>query len=296
MTKRVVYGSIIREMERKPGETHKIPTKLPGPAGKSSQPDTSPEKAISFRFRRLLFLILAGSLFGAACGISLGLSRDLPQIANLENFKPMLSSVVYSSDGQALAEFGIERRQRTSLARIPVWLRQAIIAVEDQYFYWHFGLNPAGILRAAYENLRAGHVVQGGSTITQQLARNLFLTRRRDLARKLRETILAIQIERKYTKEQILELYLNQIYLGHGAYGVEEASQFYFGKHVEDLTLAQCALLAALPKAPNKYSPRSNPAAALRRRNLVLELMFEEDYITKEQCISAKFEPIVLPT
>jgi penicillin-binding protein 1A len=173
-------------------------------------------------------------------------------------------------------------------------LQQAVLSVEDQYFYQHFGINPAGILRAAWENLRAGRVVQGGSTITQQLARNLFLTLRRDSGRKLRETILALQIERSYTKEQILELYLNQIYLGHGAYGAEEASRFYFGRHVEDLTLAQCALLAALPKAPNRYSPKRNPALALRRRNLVLELMYGEGYITREECITAKFEPIVL--
>ena len=264
------------------------------PEEKGGGRDTPPANSVLFRLRRLFFLVLAGGLVGAACGISLGLSRDLPQIANLENFKPMLSSVVYSSDGQVLTDFAIEKRQRSPLGRVPVQLRQAFVAVEDQYFYWHFGINPAGILRAAYENLRAGRVVQGGSTITQQLARNLFLTRRRDLGRKLRETILALQIERKYTKEQILELYLNQIYLGHGAYGVEEASRLYFGKPVEDLTLGQCALLAALPKAPNKYSPRNNPMAALKRRNLILEMMFEEGYITKEECILAKFEPVTL--
>jgi penicillin-binding protein 1A len=246
------------------------------------------------RWQNLLFLLLFGGLVGAAFGVTIGLSRDLPQIQNLENFKPMLSSLLYSYDGQPLADFGIERRQRTSLARIPIRLRQAVISVEDQYFYSHFGVNPAGIIRAAWKNMQAGRVVQGGSTITQQLARNLFLTRRRRLSRKIRETILALQIERSYTKEQILELYLNQIYLGHGAYGAEEASQFYFGKHVEDLDLAQCALLAALPKAPNKYSPKRNPTAALKRRNVVLELMYGEGYITREQCISAKLEPIVL--
>ncbi|GAB4352743.1 MAG: PBP1A family penicillin-binding protein [Candidatus Abyssubacteria bacterium] len=244
----------------------------------------------------MLLLAVAGACLGCALGLGLGLSRDLPQIANLESFKPMLSSVVRSADGQIIAEFGIEKRQRTSLTRIPKELQQAIIAVEDQRFHMHFGVNPAGILRAAYVNAKAGQVVQGGSTITQQLARNLFLTRRRDFSRKLRETILALQIERKYTKEQILELYLNQIYLGHGAYGVEEAAQMYFGKHVEDLSLAQCALLAALPKAPNKYSPKNDPMAARSRRNLVLDLMYKEGYITKEQCITAKFEPIILST
>lgn len=262
----------------------------------AKKPSATPKSSILSGGRRLLTLILLGGIFGAACGTALGLSRDLPQIANLESFKPMLSSVVLSADGQVVTEFGIEKRKRTSLSRIPPQLQQAIIAVEDQYFHWHFGFNPAGILRAAYRNMRAGQVVQGGSTITQQLARNLFLTRRRDFSRKFRETILALQIERKYTKEQILELYLNQIYLGHGAYGVEEASQIYFGKHVENLSLAQCALLAALPKAPNKYSPKNNPGAAVQRRNVVLELMYQEAYITREQCISAKFEPIILST
>ncbi|MBI4832686.1 MAG: PBP1A family penicillin-binding protein [Candidatus Lindowbacteria bacterium] len=256
--------------------------------------DNPPLRRLPFNPQHVLFLVLAGGLFGAACGMSLGLSRDLPQITNLATYKPMLSSVIYSCDGQVIADLGIQRRQPTSLSQIPLHLQQAIIAVEDQSFYRHLGLNPAGILRAAFENLRAGRVVQGGSTITQQLARNLFLTQRRDLGRKLREAILAIQIERRYTKKQILEMYLNQIYLGHGAYGVEEASRLYFGKHVEDLTVAQSALLAALPKAPTRFSPKNNPSAALKRRNLVLEMMSDEGYLTREQCISAKFEPIVL--
>ncbi len=250
----------------------------------------------SSSFKLFLAFALLGAFFGTAGALIIGLSRDLPQIENLENFKPMLSSVVRDNQGRSIAEFGIEKRQRTSLSRIPPYLQQAIVSVEDQMFYHHFGVNPAGILRAAYENLVAGHVVQGGSTITQQLARNLFLTRQRNLSRKLRETILALQIERKYTKEQILELYLNQIYLGHGAYGVQEASQLYFNKNVEELTLAECALLASLPKAPNKYSPKNNPSDALARRNLVLELMYRQGDITRQQCISAKLEPLILNT
>jgi penicillin-binding protein 1A len=206
----------------------------------------------------------------------------------------MLSSLLYSTDGRVIADFGIEKRQSTSLARIPPHLRNAVIAVEDQNFYLHFGIDPTGILRALIVDIRLGRMAQGGSTITQQLARNLFLTMSREVSRKIREAILALQIERSYTKEQILELYLNQIYLGHGAYGVEEASQFYFGKHVENLDLAECALLAALPKAPNNYSPRQNPKAARGRRNIVLQLMYQEGFITREQCIEAKLEPIIL--
>jgi penicillin-binding protein 1A len=253
-----------------------------------------PKSALLTKFRFLLALALAGGLLGMIFGILIGLSRDLPQIQNLENFKPLLSSHLISIDGEIIADFGIEKRQRTSLARIPAHLKQAMISVEDQYFFWHLGVNPAGILRAAWENLMAGEVVQGGSTISQQLACNLFLKRETSYIRKAREALLALQIERSYTKEQILEMYLNQIYLGHGAYGVEEASRFYFGKHVEDLTLSQCALLAALPKAPNRYSPRRNPSLARKRRNLVLEMMYKEGYITKEECITAKIEPIIL--
>jgi len=282
-------------MNREPDTKTIEPKKPAAPKEQSREADSSaPKGRFSVRLQYLLFLILFGGLAGASFGITMGLSRDLPQIVNLENFKPMLSSLLYSADGQVIADFGIQKRQRTSLARIPLHLQHAIISVEDQYFYAHFGVNPAGIMRAAWENMKAGRVVQGGSTITQQLARNLFLTMRRDFSRKFRETILALQIERSYTKEQILELYLNQIYLGHGAYGAEEASQFYFGRHVEDITLAQSALLAALPKAPNKYSPRRNPKTALRRRNIVLELMYGEGYITREQCIEAKLEPIIL--
>ena len=251
-------------------------------------------KRLSTWAQYLLFVTLFGGFVGGSFALTLGLSRDLPQISNVENFKPMLSSLLYSSDGRVIADFGIEKRQRTSLARIPPHLTDAIIAVEDQNFYAHFGIDPIGILRALIVDIRLGRMAQGGSTITQQLARNLFLTMNRDVSRKIREAILALQIERSYTKEQILELYLNQIYLGHGAYGVEEASQFYFGKRVEDIGLAECALLAALPKAPNNYSPRQNPKAARRRRNVVLQLMYQEGYITREECIEAKLEPINL--
>jgi penicillin-binding protein 1A len=293
MTTGLYYGNMKENMEHidsKEAESQQAP--------KAEHPEEGKRpyfrKRFSARFQYFLFLILFGGLVGASFAITIGLSRDLPQIANLENFKPKLSSRLYSSDGRVIADFGIEKRQRTSLARIPPHLVNAIIAVEDQNFYSHFGVDPSGILRAAIVDVRLGRMAQGGSTITQQLARNLFLTARRDISRKIRETILALQIERSYTKEQILELYLNQIFLGKSAYGVEEASQFYFGMHVQDLSLAQCALLAALPKAPNTYSPRRNPIAALRRRNLVLQMMYTEGYITEKECIEAKLEPIIL--
>ncbi len=275
-----------------------VKEKPDAPSSEAGRADGSPaissRKRLSIWAQYVLFLALFGGFVGASFATTIGLSRDLPQISNLENFKPMLSSLLYSSDGRVIADFGIEKRQRTSLARIPPDLRNAIIAVEDQNFHLHFGVDPTGILRALIVDIRLGRMAQGGSTITQQLARNLFLTMNRDVSRKIREAILALQIERSYTKEQILELYLNQIYLGHGAYGVEEASQFYFGKRVEDIGLAECALLAALPKAPNNYSPRQNPKAARRRRNVVLQLMYQEGYITREECIEAKLEPINL--
>lgn len=295
MTTAPSYGNIKEHMNRIDSNEATNPNAPPPQAGRSEEAKPPSLKQRFFtRFQYLLFLTLFGGLVGTSFAFVIGLSRDLPQIANLENFKPKLSSRLYSSDGRVIADFGIEKRQRTSLARIPPHLVHAIIAVEDQHFYSHFGVDPSGILRAAIVDVRSGHMAQGGSTITQQLARNLFLTARRDISRKIQETILALQIERSYTKEQILELYLNQIFLGRSAYGVEEASQFYFGKHVQDLSLAECALLAALPKAPNSYSPHRNPVAALRRRNLVLSLMRAEGYITEKECIEAKLEPIIL--
>ena len=161
------------------------------------------------------------------------------------------------------------------LAQIPKPLREAVIATEDARFYSHYGVDPTGIARAIYQNFRRGRIVEGGSTITQQLAKVLFLTPDKSLERKLKEAILAMELERRYSKDRILELYLNQIYFGHGAFGVEAAARTFFGKGVGELTLSESALLAGLPKAPAIYSPFEHPDAAKRRRMIVLGRMVE---------------------
>ncbi|MDQ7081719.1 MAG: transglycosylase domain-containing protein [Aquificota bacterium] len=173
---------------------------------------------------------------------------------------------------------------------------QAFVSAEDRNFFKHSGIDVGAIIRAMIANIKAGRIVQGGSTITQQLAKNLFLTRERTIRRKIREMILALKIERTFDKKKILELYLNQIYLGNGAYGVEAASRVYFGKSVKDLTLEEAALLAGLPKAPSRFNPFVNPELAERRRNYVLRRMLEDGYITREEYEVAVSKPVVVMT
>lgn len=209
--------------------------------------------------RRFLITVIAVLIIGTAAGLMAGLffgtTRDLPQIEALKSFKPSSVSRVYSEDGILLAEFYAEKRDPVPLAIVPTFLQNAIINTEDRNFYDHNGVDLKGIARAIVKDIIARDFVEGASTITQQLAKTLFLTREKSIDRKLKEAMLAFQLERRYTKEEILELYLNQIYFGSGAYGVESASRIYFGKGVSELTLAECALLAGLPKSPSRYSP-----------------------------------------
>lgn len=222
-------------------------------------------------------LIWAALLIGLACGVTAGvllsLTRDLPQIQSLEEFKPSAITRVYSSDQILLAELFIERRQPVQLEQIPVYLKTALLTTEDRKFYRHSGIDVKGILRAAYKNIIRRRLSEGASTLTQQLAKTLFLTPRKTFMRKLKEAVLSLQLERRYTKDEILQLYLNQIYLGSGAYGVASAADIYFDKKVDELNLAECALIAGLPKAPSRYSPLVNPELAIRRRNVVLDQM-----------------------
>ena len=169
------------------------------------------------------------------------------------------------------------------MSRIPLQLKQAALAVEDSNFYYHPGIDPKAIFRAFVRNMQAGRVVEGGSTITQQLSKTLFLSRERKLVRKIKEAILAIRMEIVFTKDEILEMYFNQIYYGHGSYGVEAAARTYFGKHVQDLTLDECAMLASLPKAPNNYSPYRNPDKAKKRRDHSLRRMAHLGFISTEE-------------
>jgi penicillin-binding protein 1A len=250
------------------------------------------------RFRRRVLLsipIVLSLLVGLALGLLAALLHSLPLLEDLERYRPSTITRVYDAKDRLIAEFYQERRVLVPLSRIPKHLIQATLAVEDVNFYHHMGINVKGILRAALANFQAGRVVQGGSTITQQLAKLLFLkSEERTLERKVKEALLALRIEQRYTKEEILAFYFNQIYLGAGAYGVEAAAQTYFGKGVEDLDLLEAALLAALPKAPSRFTPFQDPEAALDRRNLVLRRMREVGFITAEEEAKAVSSPLAL--
>ncbi|NWF74183.1 MAG: PBP1A family penicillin-binding protein [Nitrospirae bacterium] len=222
--------------------------------------------------------ILVGGV--AVGGVILYLSKDLPALDQLGTYQPSLVTQVYSSDQQLIGQFFIERRILTPVAEIPESLRRAVVAVEDVRFFEHPGLDYIGMLRAAWTNVRRGGKVEGASTITQQLARSLFLSSERTFDRKVRELILAYKMELVLTKEQILELYLNQIYFGQGAYGVASAAQSYFGKDLSSLTIGESAFLAGLPKSPNHYSPFKAYDRAKKRQEHVLARMEEAKFIT----------------
>jgi penicillin-binding protein 1A len=211
------------------------------------------------------------------------LPRSLPSVTQLESIEPSVGSRIYDETDELITEFHVERRIFVPLGQMPPALKQAIIATEDARFYSHLGVDPMGIARAVYQNFRRGRIVEGGSTITQQLAKVLFLTPDRSLERKLKEAVLAVELERRYSKDRILEIYLNQIYFGHGAFGVEAASRTFFGKGVSELSPGECALLAGLPKAPATYSPFDHPDAAKRRRVIVLTRMVDTGAIRAEQ-------------
>ncbi len=224
----------------------------------------------------LILFVLGGLGVGlAALWVFTILPRSLPPVTALENFEPVQGSKIFDDSDELITEFHVERRIFVPLAQIPQALKEAIIATEDARFYSHFGVDPMGIARAVYQNFRHGRIVEGGSTITQQLAKVLFLTPDKSLDRKLKEAVLAVELERRYPKDRLLEMYLNQIYFGHGAFGVEAASRTFFGKSVKDLSIAESALLAGLPKAPSTYSPFEHPEAAKRRRATVLARMVD---------------------
>ncbi len=242
--------------------------------------------------RLVWFAGLAGLLCGATAGAFLVLTKDLPPIVALEDYRPSAITRVYSSDQALIAELYAEKRDPVPLSRIPEDLISALITTEDRDFYRHRGIAVKGILRAMVQNLRKGRFAQGASTLTQQLAKTLFLTPRKTLLRKLREAILTLQLERRYTKDEILTLYLNQIYFGSGAYGVASAARVYFNKEIEQLSLSQCALIAGLPKAPTRYSPLVNPDLALKRRNIVLKQMLATGAISRPAYAQAVAEAL----
>lgn len=244
--------------------------------------------------QKILYFLFFGFLFciGILAGYLYWIFSDLPDVKALESYKPLQSSIVYSSDGEVLTEFYYERRKFVPYYEIPDIVKKAFIAAEDVRFYSHPGVDVIGILRALYRDIKAGGIVEGGSTITQQLAKMLFLKPEKSLARKIKEAILSIQIEKKYTKDEILGLYLNQAYFGNRAYGIAAASETYFGKSFKELNIAEVALLASLPKAPSLNNPFKRPETALKRRNIVLQKMLEEGFITKDQYNEAVKTPL----
>jgi len=215
------------------------------------------------------------------------INEDLPKISKLSDYHPPVVTTVYSDDNRKIGEFYKERRIVVPISRIPQILKEAFIAAEDSRFYSHPGIDVIGIFRALLKNIEAGGVVQGGSTITQQVTKTFLLTPERSYTRKIKEAILAYRISKAFSKDEILFLYLNQIYLGHGAYGIEAASENYFGKPVTDLNLAECAMLAGLPQAPTKYSPFRYPEKAKQRQIYVLNRMATEGYVTEAQAAAA---------
>jgi penicillin-binding protein 1A len=246
--------------------------------------------------RRFVFglLVLLSALVGALTGLLLVYSTDLPQVEELENYRPISTTELYDIHGRTIGSFALQRRVVASYADFPQVLRDALISTEDKDFYRHWGVNVWRIAGAAYRDIESGGKVQGASTLTMQLARNLFLSPDRSFHRKIQEALLAIQLERRFTKEQIFTLYANQIYLGHGVYGFEAASEFYFSKPARQLTLEQAALIAGLPKSPASYSPIVHPERALRRRNLVINSMLEDGKITASQATAARNAPLEL--
>ncbi|MDV2495795.1 MAG: PBP1A family penicillin-binding protein [bacterium] len=233
-------------------------------------------------------------VIGGGVGLLVASLQDLPEVKALEHYRPQTVSRLYDKDERLIATFYSEKRILVPLGSVPASLIRALIATEDARFYEHRGIDPKGIARALWTDIKAGRIVEGGSTITQQLAKVLFLTPERSLRRKLKEAILALQIERTYSKDQILGFYLNQVYMGSGAYGIEAAARTYFGRSVEELSLSEGAMLAGLPRAPSRYSPLAHPDIALRRRAHVLGRMAKLGYITAEEAERASGEPLRL--
>ena len=232
----------------------------------------------------VVFLILfVGAALAGSSLLYYLLLKELPSIAALKDYRPSITTRVYADNNELIDEFFLEDRKVIKYEDVPKIVIQAFVAAEDARFFQHKGFDMQSMSRAFFKNLEAGRIVQGGSTITQQVAKVLYLSPERKYMRKLKEALLAYKIDKYLTKEEILTLYLNHIYLGHGTYGIEAASQGYFGKGARDLTLAEAALLAGLPKAPSNYSPYLHPDRAYQRQAYVLSRMLEDEYITKDR-------------
>jgi penicillin-binding protein 1A len=283
------------------------PDDEPGFSGKKSRlmalPDKLAEKVVRLEdfFRRsttgalVSLALIAGGLTGLIFAYQMSISSFADDVDGLANYNPPAVTRVFADDGKTqIGELSLERRIPLEYNEIPERMKQAILAIEDARFYNHFGIDPVRLSGAVMESIMRQRRARGTSTLTQQLARGLFLTRSGGYTRKLKEAIYAMQIERVYTKEQIMTLYCNQIFLGGGAYGFEAAANYYFSKKLKDLTLEQYALLAALPKGPQQFSPIHNPKDARDRRNLVLQAMADVGYVSEEEADESKSKPLGL--
>jgi penicillin-binding protein 1A len=247
-------------------------------------------KFVKYLFILAVCCILLGA--GSIIGLYKFIEPQLPDVATLRDVRLQIPMQIYSAEGELIAQYGEKRRIPVTLSQMPPELTKAFIATEDSRFYEHHGIDPVGIFRAASVALFSGRATQGASTITQQLARNFFLSPEKTLTRKIKEVFLAIRIEQMLSKDEILELYLNKIYLGYRAYGVGSAAQVYFGKSIDQLTLSEMAVIAGLPKAPSTFNPLYSMDRATARRNVVLSRMLSENYITQTQYDEAIREPI----
>ena len=255
----------------------------------NTQASPPPKKKSSTFLKIFIGLIIFVIVMAVGVGIGF-VTANINAKADLsKDILPPASSHIYDSAGNEIAIIhATENRVPVKIEQIPANLQHAFIAIEDNRFYEHKGVDPRGLLRAVYTNIVAQEIAEGGSTITQQLAKNAYLTQDRTYKRKIQEIFLALQLEKQYTKQEILELYLNQIYFGQGAYGVQAAAKTYFGKNVEDLNLAECAMLAGIPKSPNYYSPFNNINAAMARRDTVLDQMVTYGYVSRNEAVAAK--------
>ncbi len=277
--------------------------KSPGSKLKSYSPKaiiTAPPGQRGYLLRRfwlpavLLLALAAGGLTGIIAADQLNYSRAANEVAALATYRPSVVTRVYADDGETvIGEFALEKRIPLKYDQIPQVVKNAILAVEDARFYDHVGIDPIRIIGAAWKNITTDKI-EGGSTLTQQLAKNLFLSREQTYSRKVNEWALALQIERYYTKNQIMELYANHTFLGANAYGIEAGAETYFGKQAKDLSIGEAALLAGIPKAPSEYSPTANAVKAKERRDLVLDLMAKHGFATQAEVDAAKANPIQL--
>ncbi len=259
--------------------------------------DTAPPRSTGLKLVGNAFfvlLIIIAAIAGAATGMVFVYSTDLPQVTELEHYRPATITQLYDDQNRVIGQFSLQRRVIDSYNDFPKVLRDALISTEDKDFEKHWGVDVWRVFGAAWRDVMLESRAQGASTLTMQLARNLFLSPDRNFRRKMQEVLLSIQIERRFTKEQIFSLYANQIYLGHGVYGFEAGANYYFSKKAKDLTLEEAAVLAGLPKAPNYYSPINSPERALHRRNLVINNMLEDGKITAAEAERAKSAPLVL--